>query len=68
MFHEALKTRDPKLAKRIIDKIEEVEDFVKGKDLKSVDAAGLHKAGEELAILLQTAAPKLKLKKPAVGE
>jgi iron uptake system component EfeO len=68
VFHEALKARDPKLAKRIIDKIEEVEDFVKGKDLKSVDSARLNKAGEELAVLLQTAAPKLKLKKPAVGE
>jgi len=68
VFHEALKARDAKLDKRILDKIEEVEDFVKGKDLKSVNAAGLHKAGEELAVLLQTAAPKLKLKKPAVGE
>ena len=29
---------------------------MKGKDLKSVDAAGLHKAGEELAALLQMAA------------
>ena len=29
---------------------------------------GCNKAGEELAVLLQTAAPKLKLKKPAVGE
>src|SRR6185312_4299641 len=34
VFHEALKARDAKLDKRILDKIEEVEDFVKGKDLK----------------------------------
>ncbi|MGH6726457.1 MAG: imelysin family protein, partial [Pseudolabrys sp.] len=68
VFHAALKARDAKLDKRILDKIEEVEDFVKGKDLKSVDAAGLHKAGEEFAVLLQMAAPKLKLKKPAVGD
>jgi iron uptake system component EfeO len=68
VFSNALKARDSKLDKRILDKIEEVEDFVKDKDLKSVNAAGLHKAGEELAVLLQTAAPKLKLKKPAVGE
>jgi iron uptake system component EfeO len=67
VFSSALKTRDSKLDKRILDKIEEVEDFLKGKDLKNVDTAGLHKAGEELAVLLQTAAPKLKLKKPAVG-
>ena len=68
VFHEALKKSDAKLAKRIIDKIEAVEDLVKGKDLKSIDQPALKKAGEELAVLLQTAAPKLKLKKPAVGE
>src|SRR5579885_12449 len=68
VFHEPLKKADPKLAQRIVDKIEEVEGFVKGKDLKSIDAAGLNKAGEELAVLLQSAAPKLKLQKPKLGE
>lgn len=68
VFHEPLKKVDAKLAKRIIDKIEDVEGFVKGKDLKSIDAAGLNKAGEELAVLLQSAAPKLKLQKPKLGE
>ena len=68
VFHDALKVRDAKLAKQIIDKIEEVEDQVKGKDLKSVNQPALKKAGEELAVLLQTSAAKLKLKKPAVGE
>ena len=68
VFHETLKKSDPKLAQRIVDKIEDVEGFVKGKDLKSIDAAGLNKAGEELAVLLQSAAPKLKLKKPKLGE
>ncbi len=68
MFHDAVKARDAKLDKRILDRIETVEDLVKGKNLNSLDAAGLHKAGEELAVLLQTAAPKLKLKKPAVGD
>ena len=68
VFHETLKARDAKLAQRIVDKIEDVEGFVKGKDLKNIDAAGLNKAGEELAVLLQTAAPKLKLQKPKVGE
>jgi iron uptake system EfeUOB component EfeO/EfeM len=67
-FHDTLKARDAKLDKRILDKIEDVEGFVKGKDLKSVDAAGLHKAGEELAVLLQSAAPKLKLQKPKLGD
>ena len=68
VFHDALKARDAKLAKQIIDKIEEVEDQVKGKDLKSVNQPALKKAGEELAVLLQSSAAKLKLKKPAVGE
>ena len=68
VFHEPLKKVDAKLAQRIVDKIEDVEGFVKGKDLKSIDAAGLNKAGEELAVLLQSAAPKLKLQKPKLGE
>jgi iron uptake system component EfeO len=68
VFHEALKARDPKLAARIIDQIETAETLIKVKDLKSVDQPALKKAGEELAVLLQAAAPKLKLKKPAVGE
>jgi iron uptake system EfeUOB component EfeO/EfeM len=68
VFHEPLKKVDAKLATRIVDKIEDVEGFVKGKDLKSIDAAGLNKAGEELAVLLQSAAPKLKLQKPKLGE
>lgn len=68
-FQPALKARDAKLAARITDKIEDVEKFVEGKtDLKSVNQAGLKKNAEELAVLLQSAALKLKLKKPAVGE
>jgi iron uptake system component EfeO len=68
VFYETLKKSDAKLAKRIVDKIEDIEGFVRGKDLKSLDAAGLTKAGEELAVLLQSAAPKLKLQKPKLGE
>jgi iron uptake system component EfeO len=68
VFHNTLKARDPKLAGRIIDKIEDLETLVKVKDLKSVDQPALKKAGEELAVLLQSSAAKLKLKKPAVGE
>jgi iron uptake system EfeUOB component EfeO/EfeM len=67
-FEGALKARDAKLAARIIDKIEDVERLVTVKDLKSVDQPKLKAAGEELAVLLQNAAVKLKLKKPAVGE
>jgi iron uptake system component EfeO len=68
VFDTTLKARDPKLAASIHDKIEDVEALVKVKDLKSVDQPALKKAGEELAVLLQNSAAKLKLKKPAVGE
>jgi hypothetical protein len=37
-------------------------------EMKNVDQPALKKAGEELAVLLQSAAGKLKLKKPALGE
>jgi iron uptake system EfeUOB component EfeO/EfeM len=68
VFHPVLKTRDAKLAAAIIDKIEDVEKLVKVKDMKSVDQPALKKAGEELAVMLQSTPAKLKLKKPAVGE
>jgi iron uptake system EfeUOB component EfeO/EfeM len=68
VFAPVLKKRDAKLAGMIHDKIEALERLVAVKDLKSLDQPALHKAGEELAVLLQTAAAKLKLKKPALGE
>jgi iron uptake system component EfeO len=67
-FAPTLQARDPKLAVRITDKIEDVEKLVNVPDMKSVDQPALKKAGEELAVLLQSAAAKLKLKKPALGE
>jgi Predicted periplasmic lipoprotein involved in iron transport len=68
VFQGPLNARDAKLAAAIYDKIEEVEKLVKVKDLKSLDQPALNKAGEELAVLLQRAAPKLKLKKPKLGD
>lgn len=68
VFEEPLKAQDAKLADAIDDKIEDVEGLVKGNDLKKVDQAALKRNGEELAVLLQNAAEKLKLKKPTVGE
>jgi len=67
-FAPTLQARDPKLATRITDKIEDVEKLVNVPDMKSVDQTALKKAGEELAVLLQSTAAKLKLKKPALGE
>src|SRR6185312_15917308 len=49
--------RDKKLAAAIDDKIEDVERLVKVDDLKKVDQAALKRNGEELAVLLQFAAP-----------
>jgi iron uptake system component EfeO len=68
VFEDVLAEKDKKLAENIHNKIEEVEDLVKVADLKSLNQPALHKAGEELAVLLQNSAAKLKLKKPAVGE
>jgi iron uptake system component EfeO len=68
VFEGPLTKSDGKLAKSIDGKIEDVEALVKVKDLKSLDQPKLHKAGEELAVLLQSAAPKLKLKQPKLGE
>jgi iron uptake system EfeUOB component EfeO/EfeM len=68
VFQDVLETKDKKLAEDIHEKIEEVEKLVKVSDLKNLDQPALHKAGEELAVLLQNSASKLKLKKPAVGE
>ena len=68
VFHPSLMMRDPKLAARIVDKIDDVQKLVKVTDMKSVDQPALKNAGEELAVLLQNSAAKLKLKKPAVGD
>jgi len=68
VFEELLKAHDAKLAAAIDDKIEDVEGLVKGDDLKKVDQAALKRSGEELAVMLQSAAAKLNLKKPTVGE
>ena len=68
VFDPVLQTRDPKLAARITDKIEDVKKLVKVADMKSVDQPALKNTAEELAVLLQSAAAKLKLKKPTLGE
>jgi iron uptake system component EfeO len=68
VFAEALQAKDAKLADAIHEKIEAVEALVKVNDLKHLDQPALNKVGEELAVLMQNAAPKLGLKKPAVGE
>ena len=68
VFEDPLKEKDAKLAGEIHEKIEAVEKLVKVKSLKALNQPALHKGGEELAVLLQSAALKLDLNKPAVGE
>ncbi|HEU5017039.1 MAG TPA: EfeM/EfeO family lipoprotein [Pseudolabrys sp.] len=67
VFEQPLNAKDAKLAEQIDDKIESVEELVKVKELKQLNAPALSKAGEELAVLLQSAAPKLGLKAPDLG-
>ncbi|MEJ2623432.1 MAG: EfeM/EfeO family lipoprotein [Pseudolabrys sp.] len=67
VFEDALKAKDKKLAHEIDEKIEDVEELVEVKDLKKVDQPALQKAAEELAVLMQSAAPKLGLKAPDLG-
>jgi iron uptake system component EfeO len=67
-FAPSLQARDPKLAARVTDKIGDVQKLVQVTDMKSVDQPALKNAGEELAVLLQRVAARLKLKKPALGE
>jgi iron uptake system component EfeO len=68
VFEGALKKKDAKLAESIHEKIEDVEKLVQVKNVKQIDQPALNKAGEELAVLLQSAAPKLSLKKPKLGD
>jgi iron uptake system EfeUOB component EfeO/EfeM len=62
VFAPALEKRDAELAKTIHDKIEALEKLVAVKDIKDLDQKKVHVGGEELAALMQQAAPKLKLK------
>jgi iron uptake system EfeUOB component EfeO/EfeM len=61
-FAPTLKKRDAELAKTIHDKIEALEKLVAVNEIKDLDQKKVHIGGEELAALMQQAAPKLKLK------
>jgi iron uptake system EfeUOB component EfeO/EfeM len=62
VFEPTLKKRDAKLAGLIHEKIEALEKLVAVDDIKKLDQRAVHVAGEELAALMQQAAPKLRLK------
>ena len=62
VFEPALKRRDGKLANLIHDRIEALEKLVAVDDIRKLDQRAVHVAGEELAALIQQAAPRLRLK------
>jgi iron uptake system EfeUOB component EfeO/EfeM len=68
VFSDTLKKKEPKLAAIIDERISNLEKLVKVEDIKSMEQKKVYVAGEELAALLLTAAPKLGLKKFKVGD
>lgn len=68
VFKDRLTKADPKLAGILDKRIDDLRDLVKVADIKAMDQKAVHIAGEEVAALLLTAAPKLGLKKFKVGD
>ncbi len=68
VFKDALTKADPKLAGILDSGVDKLQDLVKVADIKAMDQKAVHIAGEELAALLLTAAPKLQLKPFKVGD
>jgi iron uptake system EfeUOB component EfeO/EfeM len=68
VFADTLKKKDAKLAGIIDERTQNLKKLVGVADIKSMDAKKVHIAGEELAALMLTAAPKLGLKPFKVGD
>lgn len=68
VFADTLKKKDAKLAGIIDERTQNLKKLVGVADIKSMDAKKVHVAGEELAALMLTAAPKLGLKPFKVGD
>lgn len=68
VFADTLKTKDAKLAGIIDERTQNLKKLVGVADIKSMEAKKVHIAGEELAALMLTAAPKLGLKPFKVGD
>lgn len=68
VFADTLKKNDAKLASIIEERTHNLKKLVGVADIKSMDARKVHIAGEELAALMLTAAPKLGLKPFKVGD
>lgn len=68
VFADTLKKNDAKLASIVDERTQNLKKLVGVADIKSMDARKVHVAGEELAALMLTAAPKLGLKSFKVGD
>jgi iron uptake system EfeUOB component EfeO/EfeM len=68
IFADTVAAVDPKLATSLRDTIERLQTAVKVGDLRNLDAEKLRADSEELVALLQVAAPKMGLGKPALEE
>jgi iron uptake system EfeUOB component EfeO/EfeM len=68
IFADAMEAGDPKLAAAARAAIERLQAAVMIPDLRNLDADKLRADGEELIALLQMAAPKIGLDKPALEE
>lgn len=68
VFAPVLRQKDAKTADTIQAQIEKLAQLVKVSDIKSLDAAAVHRTGEELAAWFVTAAPKLGLKQPKLED
>jgi iron uptake system component EfeO len=68
IFADAVEASDPKLAAAARAAVERLQAAVKIPDLRNLDADKLRADSEELVALLQMAAPKIGLDKPALEE
>ena len=68
IFVGTVEEADPKLAAAIREKIEQLKVLVAVSDLKSLDPERLRAASEELIVVLQSAAPKIRLRSPSLEE
>jgi iron uptake system component EfeO len=68
IFAGAVEAGDPKLAAAIRKEIEQLKGLVGAPDLMSLDSEKLRAASEELIVVLQSAAPKIGLRSPALEE
>jgi iron uptake system component EfeO len=68
IFASALEARDPEDATQVRHKIDELKAMLDPRDLRHLDPDKLRTVSEELVLTLQTAAPRIELKRPTLEE